>query len=165
MKKIYLIEVKQYNTKSYVGSASARELVRFATKEELKQPQEAQRPIDPKRLDDISNYVMNEGTIATSIVIGTRDNYKLSVHKIDGFDNLFYTEFPETDEEYAAYQNSFDIMDGQHRLFSFLDDTIKIDDTVDYQIVFNMYITPSLRERRLIFKNTNEEQKQVASNL
>ena len=36
MKKIYLIEVKQYNTKSYVGSASARELVRLATKEELK---------------------------------------------------------------------------------------------------------------------------------
>ena len=28
-----------------------------------------------------------------------------------------------------------------------------------------MYITPTLRERRLIFKNTNEEQKQVASNL
>lgn len=165
MKKIYLIEVKQYNTKSYVGSASARELVRLATKEELKQPQEAQRPIDPKRLDDISNYVMNEGTIATSIVIGTRDNYKLSVHKVDGFNSLFYTEFPETEEEYAAYQNSFDIMDGQHRLFSFLDDIIKINDTVNYQIVFNMYITPSLRERRLIFKNTNEEQKQVASNL
>lgn len=165
MKKLYLIEVNQNNTKSYVGSASARDLVRLATKEELKQPQEAQRPIDPKRLDEISSYVMTDGTIATSIVIGTRDSQKLAVHKVEGFDGLYYTEFPETEEEFKNYENSFDIMDGQHRLFSFLEDVIKIDDSIEYQLTFNMYITPTLRERRLIFKNTNEEQKQVPSNL
>lgn len=165
MKKIYLIEVKQNNQKSYVGSASARDLARLATKEELKQPQEAQRPIDPKRLDAISTYVMNDGTIATSIVIGTKDSERLSVNKVEKFDGLYYTEFPETEEEFKKYENSFDIMDGQHRLFSFLEDIIKINDNIEYQLTFNMYITPTLRERRLIFKNTNEEQKQVASNL
>ena len=35
MKKIYLLEVIQNETKSYVGSASARDLVRLATKEEF----------------------------------------------------------------------------------------------------------------------------------
>ena len=56
-------------------------------------------------------------------------------------------------------------MDGQHRLFSFLEDRIKIDSSIDYDLMFNMYITPTLRTRRLIFKNTNEKQKSVASNL
>ena len=166
MKKIYLLKVKQNNEISYVGTASARDLVRLATTKELNEPQEAQRPIESKRLDKISEYVMNGGMIATSIVIGTCDD-KLSINKVEdcNFKNLYYTEFPETEEEFKKYKNCFNIMDGQHRLFSFLADKIKIDDTVDYDLSFNMYITPSLRTRRLIFKNTNEEQKQVASNL
>lgn len=167
MKKIYLLEVKQNNEKSYVGTAPARDLVRLATTKEFNEPQEAQRPIELKRLDEISDYVLNNGTIATSIVIGTCDPERLSVIKVDdkNTDNLYYMEFPETEEEFEKYKNSFDIMDGQHRLFSFLKEKIKIDDSVDYDLTFNMYPTPSLRMRRLIFKNTNEEQKQVASNL
>lgn len=166
MKKIYLLEVKQNNEISYVGSASARDLVKMATTRELNEPQEAQRPIEGKRLDEISEYVMNGGMIATSIVIGTCDE-RISVNKVNNnsTDNLYYVEFPENDSEFEQYQNSFDIMDGQHRLFSFLEDKIKIDDSVDYDLTFNMYIMPPLRRRRLIFKNTNEEQKQVASNL
>lgn len=166
MKKIYLLEVKQNDYTSYIGSASARDLVRMATTQELNEPQEAQRPIESRRLDDISEYVFNGGMIATSIVIGTC-NEKISVNKVDNkyVDNLYYMEFPETNEEFEEYKNSFNIMDGQHRLFSFLDDKIKIDDTINYDLTFNMYIMPTLRTRRLIFKNTNEEQKQVASNL
>lgn len=166
MKKIYLVEVNQNNEKSYIGSASARDLVRLATKQELNEPQEAQRPIEAKRLDEISEYVMNGGMIATSIVIGTCDD-RLSIHKVEDIasNDLYYIEFPETETEFEKFENCFDIMDGQHRLFSFLEDKIKIDDTVDYELTFNMYITPTLRTRRLIFKNTNEEQKQVASNL
>lgn len=166
MKKIYLLEVKQNNEISYVGSASARDLVKMATTKELNEPQEAQRPIEAKRLDEISEYIMNGGIIATSIVIGTCDG-RIHISKVNdsSVDNLYYTEFPENDLEFEKYKNSFDIMDGQHRLFSFLEDKIKIDDTVDYDLTFNMYITPTLKKRRIIFKNTNEEQKQVASNL
>ena len=167
MKKVYLLQAKQNNEISYVGSASARDLVRLATTKELNEPQEAQRPIEAKRLDEIAEYVLNDGTIATSIVIGTCDSNRLSVHRVENptMGNLYYTEFPETEEEFKKYENCFDVMDGQHRLFSFLKEKIKIDDSVDYDLTFNMYITPSLRTRRIIFKNTNEEQKQVASNL
>lgn len=164
MKKVYLLEVKQNNERSYIGSVSARELVRLATTQELNEPQEAQRPIEAKRLDEISEYVMNDGTIATAIVIGTCDSNRLSVHKVENSD-LYYMDFPETEEEFEKYKNSFFIMDGQHRLFSFLEDRIKIDSSIDYDLMFNMYITPTLRTRRLIFKNTNEKQKSVASNL
>ena len=68
-------------------------------------------------------------------------------------------------DEFEKYKDCFDIMDGQHRLFSFLEEKRKIEDNINYDLTFNMYITPTLRTRRLIFKNTNEEQKQVPSNL
>ena len=167
MKKIYLLEVKQNSERSYVGSASARELARLATTKELNEPQDAQRPIEAKRLDEISEYVLENGTIATAIVIGTCSADKLAVHKVENsnMDNLYYMDFPETEEEFEEYKDSFNIMDGQHRLFSFLKDKIKIDESIDYDLVFNMYVTPTLRTRRLIFKNTNEKQKSVASNL
>ena len=115
MKKIYLLEVIQNETKSYVGSASARDLVRLATKEEFNEPQQAQRPIEPKRLNDISLYVLDNGLISTSIVIGTRDDERLNVTKVDNpfFPNLYYTDFPETEEEFKAYENSFDIMESK----------------------------------------------------
>lgn len=73
--------------------------------------------------------------------------------------------FPETEAEFADFKDSFDIMDGQHRLFSFLKDYSKLSDDEVFDITFEMYIEPTMRERRLIFKNTNEKQEKVASNL
>lgn len=167
MKKVYLQEVIQGNLKCYSGVLAAKDLVKLATTKEFNTPQEAQRPIDLKRVEEIADFVSNGGTLSTSIVIGTCDKNKLTVHPVDDFEipGLFYMEFPETNKEFEEYKNSFDIMDGQHRLFSFLPDKIKIADNIKFDVSFEMYITPTLRERQLIFKNTNEKQKSVASNL
>ena len=166
MKDLYLFEVTQHNMKRYVGVASARALVKMATKVELQAVQEAQRPINSKRLSEIADFVEADGTLSTSIVIGnTGDQIKVEKANIPGLPNLYKMSFPETDAEFAAFQNSFDIMDGQHRLFSFLDEYCKIADTDTFEITFEMYVKPTMRERRLIFKNTNEKQEKVASNL
>ena len=166
MKDVYLFEVKQHNMKRYVGTTDAKDLVRLATTVELQTTQDAQRPINPKRLSDIADFVSADGTLSTSIVIGTKDN-RIAVQpaNIAGIPNLFKMSFPETDAEFAAFKDSFDIMDGQHRLFSFLKDYTKLTDDDVFEITFEMYITPTMRERRLIFKNTNEKQEKVASNL
>lgn len=167
MKKVYLQEVNQNGTKYYSGVLPARELVRLATTKELNTEQDAQRPIESKRLELISSFILTGGTLSTSIVIGTCFIDKLAVEKVKNSDipNLYYMMFPETEEEFEEYKNSFDIMDGQHRLFSFLPEYLKIADNVQFDLAFEMYITPTLKERQLIFKNTNEEQKSVASNL
>lgn len=166
MKEIYLLEVNQHNMKRYVGSVSAKDLVRLATTVELKSVQEAQRPINSKRLSEISDFVASDGTLSTSIVIGTKDD-RMSVvpANIAGIPNLYKMSFPETDSEFASFENAFDIMDGQHRLFSFLKEYCKLPDNEIFEITFEMYLKPSMRERRLIFKNTNEKQEKVASNL
>ena len=163
MKRVYLLKGQQHGIESYIGFVPAKDLVRLATKIELKIEQEAQRPINPKRLDEISVFVCNKkGSLSTSVVIGTKDD-RIQVKHLKN--NLFYIEFPETKEEFEEYKDTIDIMDGQHRLFSFLTDYIKLPDDERYDISFNMYIKPTLEERRFIFKNTNEKQEKVASNL
>ncbi|MCM1468216.1 MAG: hypothetical protein NC086_08720, partial [Alistipes sp.] len=114
----------------------------------------------------IANFVAADGTLSTSIVIGTKDN-RIAVQpaNIAGIPNLFKMSFPETEAEFTAFKDSFDIMDGQHRLFSFMSDYTKLPDDDVFEITFEMYIIPTLREKRLIFKNTNEKQEKVASNL
>lgn len=166
MKDVYLLEVRQHNVKRYLGTAKARDLVRLATTVELQATQEAQRPINPKRLSEIADFVFGDGTLSTSIVIGTKDD-RIAVRPADigEIPNLFKMSFPETEAEFDAFKDAFDIMDGQHRLFSFLKDYCKLADDIVFEITFEMYIKPTMREKRLIFKNTNEKQEKVASNL
>ncbi len=166
MRKLYLLEVTQHNLKRYVGKVPAKDLVRLATKVEMKVEQETQRPINPKRVEDISVFVSNNGSLSTSIVIGTtNDNLTVYPATDNPVADLYYVEFPETDAEFEAFKDSFDIMDGQHRLFSFLPEFIKLSDDDCFEITFEMYIKPTTREKRIIFKNTNEKQEKVASNL
>lgn len=166
MKDVYLLEVKQHNMKRYVGTTEAKDLVRLATTVELQATQDAQRPINPKRLDEIADFVSADGTLSTSIVIGTKDDrIAIQPANIAGIPNLFKMRFPETDTEFATFKDAFDIMDGQHRLFSFMKDHSKLTDDDVFEITFEMYIKPTMREKRLIFKNTNEKQEKVASNL
>lgn len=167
MRELYLLEVLQHDRKRYVGVAPAKDLVKLATTVELKETQEAQRPINPKRLSEIAQFISsNGGILSTSIVIGTKnDNLSVEPAGIKGIKNLYKMKFPETEAEFVAFQDSFDIMDGQHRLFSFLPEICTLAEDTDFDISFEMYIKPTLRERRLIFKNTNEKQEKVASNL
>lgn len=166
MKDIYLFEVQQHNMKRYIGTTKAKDLVRLATTVELQATQEAQRPIKQKRLSEIAEFVSAEGTLSTSIVIGTKDDrIKVISAGIEEIPNLYKMRFPESDKEFKEFENSFDIMDGQHRLFSFLQEYCKLADDTMFEITFEMYINPTLRERRLVFKNTNEKQEKVASNL
>lgn len=165
MKKVYVFEVHQHRQKSYVGAAPARDLVRMATKVELEAPQDANRPVNPKRLQEIAQFVAeSDGMLSSSIVIGTNNNL-LSVHPVEGMSDVYYLDFPETETEFKKFENSFEIMDGQHRLFSFLQDYIKLADGEPFDLSFQLYIKPTLRDRRMIFKNTNEKQEKVASNL
>lgn len=168
MKKVPLFKVAQHGSVRYVGKADARTLVRMAKKAEMNMPQDAQRPIEPKRLEEISEYIRHEsGLLSTSIVIASVDN-RLTVKEFpDAICNepLYYVEFPETEQEFKDMENCFTLCDGQHRLFSFLDEYRKILDNDPFDFTFELYLKPTLYERQLIFKNTNEKQKQVATNL
>lgn len=175
MKRIYLQKDTQKEKVFYTGKGDPRDFVRMASEIEVSTPQEAQRPLSGKRVMDIAKYVAvgaEDGILPTSLVIGTKCRDKLCVkpvlaveeetgHKIE----LYYMDIPETDQEFAEYADTIDVMDGQHRLFSFKDAFCQLKDDVPYEIPFSLYVCPTLKERRQIFKVTNERQEKVSSNL
>ena len=163
MEKIYLQELTQHAMTCYIGKADPRKLVRMAMKIEMSETQDAQRPLQEKRVKEIAKYVEgNDGILPNTLTLATRDN-RIVVKKDErGID---YIEIPETEEEFSANKDLIDVMDGQHRLYSFLPDIRQLHDDIKYEIGFTLYIQPTLPVRRKIFVSCNEKQEKVSPNL
>lgn len=163
MKKIYLEKIKQHNYECYLGKIDPRDLVKVAAKIEMSETQDAQRPLKEKRVKEIASYVAEDGGILpNTITLATRGN-TFQVNK-DSNDH-FYINFPNKNEEFENFKDSIDVMDGQHRLYSFLPNIRTIPDNADFEIGFTLYINPSLDTRRKIFISCNEKQEKVSGNL
>lgn len=173
MKKVYLIPIKQKDSVFYIGKYDPRKLVYMTDQAILSgNVQEAQRPLEPKHLKEVSNYVGGEnnfeGLLPGSILLGTKDNDLLPLkEEFVGDEKKYYINFPFTPEELEKYKNTIDVMDGQHRLFSFHKQYISPDlkDDTEYEIPFSLFITPSMVLRRQLFTFTNDRQKPVSKNL
>lgn len=175
MKRTEVLVKNQNGVKSYVGVIDPRILVKLATIPEIEKrgTQEDQRPVEKGRLSSIAEYIGEDGSglLSTSIVIGTVDN-RLEVYELREKDEKgietgrirYFIDLPETEEEFEKYKAVIKIMDGQHRIFSFLPRYFRIKEEIPYEIAYEMYITPTKKERQYIFKNTNEKQKAVESN-
>lgn len=164
MKKIELIRIIQFETVCFLGKIDPRDLVRVATKVNMGEVQDAQRPLDEKRVKSIASYVdKKRGILPNTLTLASVDN-RLKVSK-DDHSNSYYLSFPETEEEYAKYNDTIDVMDGQHRLYSFLENIRTIGEDVTYEIGFTLYERPSLVDKRKIFIICNEKQEKVSGNL
>lgn len=172
MKRLFLEKIVQGKTVFYVGKADPRDLVKMATKIEIGEVQDAQRPLNGRRVKEIAKYVgEDDGMLATSIVLATNTPDKLVIKQTNATTSdgvsvpMYYIEIPTTKAEFSEYENTIDVMDGQHRLYSFADDYRSIKDDVEYEVSISLFICPTTQERRLVFKNTNEKQEKVSNNL
>lgn len=166
MKKIYLQKMVQHGLTCYMGKADPRDLVRVAKKIEMGDTQDAQRPLNKKRVKDIAKYIAApNGILPTTLTLATSDNSRFEVKPCTELENTYFIEFPTTEKEFRQYHNEIDVMDGQHRLYSFADDLRVISDDEDYEMGFTLYIRPSLQTRRWIFTTCNDKQEKVSGNL
>ncbi len=165
MKKLYLQKITQHEKTCYIGKIDPRELVRVATKIEMGDVQEAQRPLSEKRVKSIAKYVGEEnGILPNTLTLATKDG-KYQVYECPEFSNIYYIEFPSDEREFLDFKDSIDVMDGQHRLYSFLNDIRSISDNESFEMGFTLYIRPNLTEKRQIFISCNEKQEKVSGNL
>lgn len=165
MRKVFLQKIVQHGTECYIGKIDPRQLVRVATKVGMSETQDAQRPLNEKRVKDISVYVGTEhGILPNTLTLATKDT-SFEVHSVEGCDELYYIDFPEKDAEYESFKEKIDVMDGQHRLYSFQEDISLLQQDALYEIGFTLYIIPTLNERRKIFISCNEKQEKVSPNL
>ncbi|MBR6693855.1 MAG: DGQHR domain-containing protein [Clostridia bacterium] len=165
MKRLLLQKITQYGSTCYIGKINPRDLVRVAAKIEMSATQDAQRPLNANRVKSIAKYVGEEkGVLPNTLTIATNDN-RFSINKLSGFEDIYYIEFPSEEDEFENYAGTIDVMDGQHRLYSFDSDIRVILDDAVYEIGFTLYIKPTLDERRKIFISCNEKQEKVSGNL
>lgn len=169
MKKIYLQRVTQGNTVFYSGVCDPRILVELCADTNQEDREKFQRVLDENRVKEIADYVgeapQNTGMLPTTLVLGTRSRDKLPVTRDPVISQFYYIEVPDQAAEFPQYRDVLDVMDGQHRLISFDGDNRKLAEDVPYEVTFNLYVCPTLSEKRKIFKTTNEKQKPVNSNL
>lgn len=164
MKTIILQKIVQHGKECYIGKADPRDLVRIAKNIGMSEIQDAQRPLSETKVKDIAKYVdSSEGILPNTITIATKDDRIKVIY--DEENQRLYTEIPSDESEFPGYDDAIDVMDGQHRLYSFRSDIRKINDNELFEIGFIMYITPSLAERQAIFITCNEKQDKVNSNL
>lgn len=165
MRRVYLQKIIQHGVVSYCGRIDPRELVRIAEKVTMGEIQDAQRPLNKKRVKEIASYVNADmGILPNTLTIATNSN-KIQIKKTDFDDNLYYCELPNKEDEYDKFTNSIDVMDGQHRLYSFLPDMELLPANEPFEIGFVLYDKPSLALRRRIFISCNEKQEKVDPNL
>lgn len=164
MKKIFLQKISQHGEICYLGKIDPRELVKVVTKVEMGEVQDAQRPLNKKRVQEISKYVCEEdGILPNTLTLATNDN-SFEIKK-DSNSQFYYIEFPSEKKEFDKFQNKIDVMDGQHRLYSFLDDFCKLGTDSPYELGFTLYDKPSMDQKRRIFISCNEKQEKVSGNL
>ena len=165
MKRIYLQKITQYGSVSYIGKIDPRELIKVVKKVEMSVTQDAQRPLNEKRVKDIAKYVSEEsGILPNTLTLATLDS-KFTIKKCENEANLYYIDFPSEADEFDAFANTIDVMDGQHRLYSFASDIRLLSDDAEYEIGFTIYEKPTLVEKRKIFISCNEKQEKVSGNL
>ena len=165
MLKVYLEKITQHGTDCYIGKIDPRLLVEIATKIEMSTVQDAQRPLNEKRVKEIANYVSDDnGILPTTLTIATKDS-RIEIKDCEEIPGIYYTYFPNKESEYDHYRDAVDVMDGQHRLYSFLKEIRTISDSEVYEIGFTMYDKPTLLQRRKIFISCNEKQEKVSPNL
>ncbi len=163
MERVYLQKIVQHNSECYIGKMDPRKLVRIAKEIGMGEVQSAQRPLSEKRVKDIAHYVDSEnGILPNTLTHATSDNR--IIVKNDDIKGA-YIDLPSFEEEYAQYKNALDVMDGQHRLYSFLPNIRQLHDDINYEIGFTLYIQPTQNERREIFVTCNEKQEKVNGNL
>ena len=179
MRRILLQKICQGPQEAYVGRADPRLLNELIIHEEA-DDEKYQRAISHSRVAEIASYVKGDdrappGILPGALILGTRYPDKLQVGKATAVirdetgrqDSLevYHLDLPETPEEIAPLRETLDIMDGQHRLSAFSSENVQISADIPYEISFTLYICPSLQERRIIFRTTNENQKPVNGNL
>lgn len=181
MQRINLEKVHQNQMEFYSGKADPRVLVRMADDIQVGSIQDAQRPLKQKHLKEIAEFVgQNSRSVLPGVMIATKKNADgllipvqseaVTVIHADGTretETRYYMEFPETEDEIARYRGTINIIDGQHRIFSFRDDfrSPEFKDSTVYELTFGMFIAPDRSQRQMLFMVTNEKQQAVDPNL
>ncbi len=139
--------------------------VAFVARREVGRERYYQRIIDKNRLNKIADYIENGGKFPNNIIISFKKGLNVKFHTIKG-PNYSATSWPYIGISYGILEFPKDyrscwIIDGQHRLYAFIN--------VKKDFYFNMPITAfehlDIQEQCKFFLDINKNQKPVNPDL
>lgn len=176
MRRLKLMIIRQKGKEFYTVVCDPRDVIKLVDVPEPKTGQKAQRPWLEKKVKEISEYVAGranisedkgqeikaKGVIPNSPILNIKSPMKVITEGAEK-----YLLFPENEEEFNLYYGSIDIIDGQHRLISFMEKYRDIDFKDDdiYEMAFNMFIDLTINEIRELFMITNDKQEKMEQNV
>lgn len=160
------LRTKFNNFNIYTFIMNPKELleVAYVARRERKDERYYQRTIDKKRLSKISSYIEKGGMFPNNIILGLDPSLKIKFHSEEEKYNSRdwpYLNIASGILEFPREYRSCWIIDGQHRLYSFVN--------LKDERYFNMSITAfeglSLEGQRKFFLDINKNQKPVDPDL
>ena len=148
---IKVLTVKQPIGEFYVGVTRANEVISICSaKERIRDTLEEyigiQRPLNPRRVEEIKNYVKTwDASFPNSVILAINPNY----YFFD--DGSIYIKKDE---------NSANIIDGQHRLAGFDKSTGK-----DFDIILTLFPELELEEQAYLFSVINTKMTRINASL
>lgn len=147
--KIPIIRIEQPIGDFYVGTIDALQLVEMS-KSDMRKIEVGtsdyigiQRPLDLKRVELISQYIDTvDSSFPNSIILNIEKK------------NLVM--YSDSIMEVKRTQETFSIIDGQHRLAEFRDKK-----SIDFKLIVTIFVDLELDQRARVFSIINSEQKQV----
>jgi DGQHR domain-containing protein len=171
--KIQALRYHQRNKDIFVFSLDPHYMKRLVRISDVsKGDKNFQRPFDPKRVEEIKNYILGKdklykkgkdvfakGFIPNAIVVNLPSTYKVEVRG-----RKAYIHFPDG-PDISKYAETIEIIDGQHRLLAFDHECKKLLGSEQYEMCFVALLDLSDNEKKEIFMVLNERQKTVDKNI
>lgn len=173
MKRLDLYPIIQKQEIFWFFKEDPRKVVKLLADVKAGAEQECQRPWVKKKVEEISTYIGGsikfegvtlkcKGLLPSAPVIDIKGDLKVKKDE-----NGYFINFPETEEEFEKMKGCIDAIDGQNRLRAFMDEFLKLNlkDKEIYEMVFFVFDSLSINEKRELFLITNEKHESMSKNL
>lgn len=177
--KIPVLKVQQKKSEFYIGMMPARDLVEIAYADVRRLADEQrdverylgiQRPVNPTRIKQIKKYLTSpDAKFPTGIIVAVDE--KCAQFSDDGSALILHPFVPEedSDAEPIPYNKIAKVLDGQHRLAGFLDESrnwsFDFDPGLPFELGVVIFVGADLATQAEIFATVNLAQTKVNRSL
>jgi len=179
--KLTVLKVRQPIGDFYIASMPAKDLVSISYSDVRRLAEDQrdiekylgiQRPVSPKRIKDIKQYIEgDDATFPTSVIVAVDERCAEYEAKDDGVGILTLHEYipsTSTDQDRIPYSKIAKVLDGQHRIAAFMDENdnwaFDFEDR-NFDLNVSIFIGADLPEQANIFATVNLAQTKVNKSL
>ncbi|MCA9039200.1 MAG: DGQHR domain-containing protein [Planctomycetaceae bacterium] len=179
--QLSVLRVRQPIGDFFITSIPAKQLVKISYSDvrrlvseqrDVEQYLGIQRPVSPKRINDIRKYIQgSDATFPTAIIVAVDEKCASLVEQNSGVGLLTlkpYQAEEDSDEEDIPWAKIAKVLDGQHRIAAFMDENDSFNysfEKGEFDLNLSIFIGADISEQANIFATVNLAQTKVNKSL